>query len=32
MPGETKVLLVDSSAQIGNKIISGFLLRYDMMI
>ena len=29
MPGKTKVLLVDVSVQIGNSIISGFLLRYD---
>ena len=29
MPGETKVLLVDISVQIGNNIISSFLLRYD---
>ena len=26
MPGETRVLLVDISVQIGNNIISGFLL------
>ena len=29
MPGETRVFLVDISVQIGNNIISGFLLRYD---